>query len=137
VECAVLGNEHPRASVLGEIIPVKDFYSYEAKYKDADGALLNIPADIDPAVSDQIRQTAVQAFQIACCEGLARVDFFLRSDNSFVLNEINTLPGFTEISMYPKMWEATGLAYSDLITQLVELGMARHERDGKLKTNRQ
>ncbi|MBE2207898.1 MAG: D-alanine--D-alanine ligase [Saprospiraceae bacterium] len=137
VECAVLGNEHPKASVLGEIIPVKDFYSYEAKYKDADGALLNIPADIDPAVSDQIRQTAVQAFQIACCEGLARVDFFLRSDNSFVLNEINTLPGFTEISMYPKMWEATGLAYSDLITQLVELGMARHERDSKLKTNRQ
>jgi len=136
VECAVLGNEHPRASVLGEIIPVKDFYSYEAKYKDADGAVMKIPADIDDAVSEQIRQTAVQAFQIVCCEGLARVDFFLRPDHTFVLNEINTLPGFTEISMYPKMWEATGVAYCDLISTLVELGLARHERDNALKTAR-
>lgn len=136
VECAVLGNEHPRASVLGEIIPVKDFYSYEAKYQDADGAKMKIPADMDAAVSDQIRQTAVRAFQIACCEGLARVDFFLRPDNTFVLNEINTLPGFTEISMYPKMWEATGLPYSELISQLVQLALARHERDNALKTVR-
>jgi D-alanine-D-alanine ligase len=136
VECAVLGNEHPDASVLGEIIPVKDFYSYEAKYKDADGAKMKIPAEIAPEISDQIRQTAVQAFQIVCCEGLARVDFFLRPDNTFVLNEINTLPGFTEISMYPKMWEATGVSYSDLISTLVELGLARHERDNALKTAR-
>jgi D-alanine-D-alanine ligase len=136
VECAVLGNEHPDASVLGEIIPVKDFYSYEAKYKDADGAKMKIPAEIAPDISDQIRQTAVQAFQIVCCEGLARVDFFLRPDNTFVLNEINTLPGFTEISMYPKMWEATGVSYSDLISTLVELGLARHERDNALKTAR-
>jgi D-alanine-D-alanine ligase len=136
VECAVLGNEHPDASVLGEIIPVKDFYSYEAKYKDADGAKMKIPAEIAPDISDQIRQTAVQAFQIVCCEGLARVDFFLRPDHTFVLNEINTLPGFTEISMYPKMWEATGVSYSDLISTLVELGLARHERDNALKTAR-
>lgn len=134
IECAVLGNEEPKTSVVGEIVATKDFYSYDAKYKDADAAVLKIPAKIDEAISSQIRNIAVEAFKATCCEGLARVDFFLRADNTFVINEINTLPGFTEISMYPKMWEATGTSYADLITNLIELGLARHERNSALQT---
>lgn len=134
VECAILGNEDPKASVIGEIVPTKDFYSYDAKYNDAEGAKMKIPADIDAATEKQLRQTAVEAFQIVCCEGLSRVDFFLRSDNSFVLNEINTLPGFTAISMYPKLWGATGISYPDLIANLIGLAIARHKRDRQLTT---
>jgi D-alanine-D-alanine ligase len=136
VECAVLGNEEVRASVIGEIVPTKDFYSYDAKYISADGAKMKIPAEIDEKVSDKLREQAVLAFKTICCEGLSRVDFFLRDDNTFVLNEINTLPGFTAISMYPKLWGATGVSYSDLITELVNLSVKRHERDTKLLTNK-
>jgi D-alanine-D-alanine ligase len=132
VECAVLGNERLMASVVGEIVPTGEFYSYDAKYLSADGAKMKIPADIDPAVADAIRQTAVKACQTIACEGMARVDFLLRNDGSFVLNEINTLPGFTPISMYPKLWEHTGISYRELITELVRLAVARHERDLRL-----
>ncbi len=132
VECAVLGNEDPKASVIGEIVPTRDFYSYQAKYIDADGARMKIPAEIDENVSGQIRELAVKAFRTICCEGMARVDFFLRPDNTFVINEINTLPGFTEISMYPKLWEQTGISYQDLITELINLALKRYERDSKL-----
>ncbi len=132
VECAVLGNEIPKASVIGEIIPTRDFYSYQAKYIDADGARMKIPADVDENISGQIRELAVKAFRTICCEGMARVDFFLRHDNTFVINEINTLPGFTEISMYPKLWEQTGISYQDLITELINLSLKRHERDSRL-----
>ncbi|HTN46649.1 MAG TPA: D-alanine--D-alanine ligase [Flavipsychrobacter sp.] len=133
VECAILGNENPRSSVIGEIIPTKDFYSYDAKYNDAEGAKMKIPADIDPEITQKLRRTAVEAFKAVGCEGLARVDFFLRDDNSFVLNEINTLPGFTEISMYPKLWEHTGISYPDLISSLVDLAMDRQRRDQALQ----
>ncbi len=136
IECAILGNEEPKASVIGEIIPTKDFYSYDAKYNDTEAAILKIPAEIPQEISDKIRAMAVNAFKATCCEGLARVDFFLREDNSFVINEINTLPGFTEISMYPKLWEATGVSYPDLITQLIELSWQRHQRNNILQTMR-
>lgn len=132
VECAVLGNEYPEASVMGEIIPKASFYSYEAKYLDDDGAAMAIPANMDEKTSDQLRSLAVKAFQTIGCEGLSRVDFFLTADGKIVLNEINTLPGFTSISMYPKLWEATGLPYTSLIDRIIELGLARHKRDAEL-----
>jgi D-alanine-D-alanine ligase len=122
IECSVLGNDSPEAaSVLGEIVPLREFYSYEAKYVDDDGAELKIPAEIDPQVSLKIRKAAVEAFLITECRGMARVDFFLRDDNTFILNEINTLPGFTKISMFPKLWDASGLAYPKLLDRLIEL----------------
>ena len=124
IECSVLGNDSPEAaSVLGEIAPSHEFYSYEAKYVDEDGADLIVPAGIDLDVSRKIRKTAVEAFQITECRGMARIDFFLNSDNSFILNEINTLPGFTNISMYPKLWEASGLSYPELLDRLIDLAL--------------
>ncbi len=128
VECAVLGNEQVSASVLGEIISGTNFYSYEEKYTNLDGVKTKIPADIDPVISEKIRETAIKAFKVLCCEGMSRIDFFLRPDNTFVLNEINTLPGFTATSMYPKLWENSGVAYSDLLTQLITLATNRHSR---------
>jgi D-alanine-D-alanine ligase len=132
VECAVLGNEYPKASVMGEIIPKATFYSYEAKYLDDDGASMAIPANIDQTTSESLRNLAVRAFQTIGCEGLARVDFFLTSEGKMVLNEINTLPGFTSISMYPKLWEATGLPYTQLIDEIITLGLQRYKRDVSL-----
>ena len=129
IECAVLGNDTPMASVVGEVIPNDTFYSYEAKYINEDGAILEIPANIDPEVAQQIRDIAVQVFKVLCCEGLARIDFFLKPDNTVILNEINTMPGFTNISMYPKLWEATGLSYSHLIDTLIELALERHKEN--------
>jgi D-alanine-D-alanine ligase len=135
IECAVLGNENPQASEIGEIIPTKDFYSYEAKYIDAEGALLRIPAVVNHEEKMRIQETAIKVFEVLCCEGMARVDFFLKSDGGLILNEINTIPGFTSISMYPKLWEASGLAYSDLIDRLIELAISRHLRNNSLKTS--
>lgn len=135
VECAVLGNENPMASEIGEIIPTKDFYSFEAKYIDAEGAILKIPASINEDEKKLIQQTAIRVFEVLCCEGMARVDFFLRPDGRLVLNEINTIPGFTSISMYPKLWEASGLSYSELIDRLIDLAIARHNRNNSLKTS--
>lgn len=124
IECSVLGNDFPdSASVLGEIVPLREFYSYEAKYVDHDGAELLIPAEIDPQISHKIRKAATDAFLITECRGMARVDFFLRDDNTFILNEINTLPGFTKISMFPKLWEASGLSYDELLDRLIELAL--------------
>lgn len=134
VECAVLGNEQVQASVVGEIVPTQDFYSYDAKYINVDGAKLRIPAEIDETVAEEIRQYAIKAFKTTCCEGMARVDFFLTKDNRFVLNELNTLPGFTEISMYPKLWEASGTSYKDLITELIALSVVRNNRNSELLT---
>ena len=133
IEVAVLGNEDVAASVPGEIIPHHEFYSYEAKYLDENGAGLEIPAKLDAGMAEKIRATAVATFKVLACEGMARVDFFLRGDELFV-NEINTIPGFTSISMYPKLWEASGVSYRELITKLLELAIARHERDASLKT---
>ncbi|WP_080874108.1 D-alanine--D-alanine ligase [Oceanobacillus timonensis] len=135
IECSVLGNDHPIASVPGEILPTVEFYSYEAKYIDESGANLEIPAVLDEDVAAKIQKTAVQAFEALNCEGLARVDVFLKEDNTVVINEINTLPGFTKISMYPKLWEESGITYSELIEKLIELAIERHERDRQLKSS--
>lgn len=134
VECSVLGNEQPEASkVMGEIVPNHDFYSYEAKYIDEKGAELLVPAKIEENALQAMRQAAVQTFQVLEVEGMARVDFFLKQDGSFVINELNTLPGFTNISMYPKLWEASGMPYRELLTKLIELGIQRAQRDQKLR----
>ncbi len=135
IECSVLGNLDPIASAVGEIIPTHEFYSYDAKYIDEEGAALEIPADVPDAVSDEIRALAIRAFQTLECEGLARVDCFLKKDGTVILNEINTIPGFTKISMYPQLWEASGLSYSELIDRLIQLGIERFEREQKLKTS--
>ncbi|MDM8100583.1 MULTISPECIES: D-alanine--D-alanine ligase [Oceanobacillus] len=135
IECSVLGNENPIASVPGEILPTVEFYSYEAKYIDESGASLEIPAVLDKDVADRIKQTAVQAFEALNCEGLARVDVFLKEDNTIIINEINTLPGFTKISMYPKLWEESGVSYRELIEKLIELAIERHQRDQQLKSS--
>lgn len=132
VECAVLGNEHPRASRCGEIVLSDQFYSYETKYINEQGAQVKVPADIDPETEDTIRAIAIQAYQAVECFGLARVDVFLTPNNKVIINEINTLPGFTNISMYPKLWQASGLAYQDLITTLIELAIERHQQQNKI-----
>lgn len=134
IECAVLGNDDPQASTLGEVVPRREFYSYEAKYIDENGALLKIPAELDPAMARRVQDLAVQTFRVLCCEGLARVDFFLRPSGEVLVNEINTLPGFTRISMYPRLWEASGLPYPALIDRLIALAIERAERDRALKT---
>lgn len=130
IECAVLGNEFPKASTLGQIVATKDFYSYDAKYIDQDGAKMQIPAAIEEDIAEKIKQSAIKGFQALALEGIARVDFFLKNDNTFVINEINTLPGFTSISMYPKMWEASGLPFNELLDSMIELAL---ERDAQLK----
>lgn len=134
IECAVLGNEDPIASVPGEIIPMHEWYSYEAKYLDAEGARLSIPADLDQATADRIRSLAVECFKTLCCEGMARVDSFLRPNGEVLLNEINTIPGFTKISMYPKLWEASGIPYGELVERLIDLAIERHQRESRLQT---
>lgn len=127
LEVAVLGNDEPQASVVGEIRPRRDFYDYAAKYVSDDSELL-IPAPLNEARSEVVRLLALQAYTAVDCRGLARVDLMLDKDTGDIfINEINTMPGFTEISMYPKLWEASGLAYADLLDELVSLALAEHE----------
>jgi D-alanine-D-alanine ligase len=127
IECSVLGNDKPAASVAGEIVPGKEFYDYTAKYLD-EGSQLIIPAKLSKAESKRIQQLAISAFKAVDCSGLARVDFLMDPKNRKIyLNEINTMPGFTAISMYPKLWAASGLAYPELIERLIRLGQERHE----------
>ena len=127
IECAVLGNDSPKASVCGEIVPIKEFYDYEAKYID-EGSELVLPAKITKAQQKQVQEMAIKGFQACDCSGLARVDFLMDPvTGKIYINEVNTMPGFTSISMYPKLWEATGVPYPELITKLIELGLDRHE----------
>ncbi len=130
IECAVLGGRGdtaPRASVVGEIVvdAAGEFYDFEAKYIEDDTARLDIPADVPDSVSERVRELAVRAFEAVDAEGIARVDTFVTPDGEVVLNEINTMPGFTPISMYPKLWEASGLSYPDLIDELIQLALER------------
>jgi len=127
VECAVLGNEDPKASPLGEITPKAEFYTYDAKYAD-DSTELTVPARVTEAVRERIQDCAIRAFRAVDCSGLARVDFFLTPDDDVRVIEVNTLPGFTPISMYPRLWQEAGLSYSELIGRLVDLALERHER---------
>ena len=125
LEVSVLGNDDPEASVVGEVVPAREFYDYEAKYLD-EGSRLVIPAAVPAAVSDEIRQMAIRAFQAVDAAGMARVDFFYeRRTDQIYLNEVNTIPGFTRISMYPKLWEASGLAYAKLLERLIDLAIER------------
>ncbi len=136
IECSVLGNEHPVASVPGEIVPGNEFYDYEAKYAEA-GTELIIPAELSQEQMDQVRRLAIRAFQALECCGMARVDFFLdKKTGRIVVNELNTIPGFTQVSMYPKLWEASGVPYAQLLDKLIELGLERHEERKGLAVNR-
>jgi len=135
IECSVLGNEEPIASVPGEVISNHQFYSYEAKYIDENGAVLEIPANISDKITKEIQRFAVKTFETLSCEGLGRVDFFLKDDGVIIVNEINTIPGFTRISMYPKLWEASGISYKELIDRLIQLAIERFNKEQKLRTN--
>jgi D-alanine-D-alanine ligase len=137
IECAVLGNDEPKASGVGEIIPHHEFYSYEAKYLDDDGAALEVPAKIPAAVRKQVQQLAIKTFKALGCEGLGRVDFFLKKNGSLVVNEINTMPGFTKISMYPRLWAEAGVPYPELIHRLITLALERFAQERELETSRQ
>ena len=137
IEVSVLGNEAPQASLPGRVIPAPqhEFYSYDAKYVDESGALLEIPAKIPAASVKLVQELAVKAYRALCLEGMARVDLFLTEDGRALVNEANTIPGFTAISMYPKLWEASGLPYRQLIEKLIELALARSKTENSLKTS--
>jgi D-alanine-D-alanine ligase len=136
IEVAVLGNREPRASVPGEIVSSHEFYDYEDKYVDGTCELL-VPAPIDDAATAEVQDLARRAFRALRCDGMARVDFFYdEGGRGFLVNEVNTIPGFTPVSMYPRLWEASGLAYPDLIDELVRLAVERHERRSRFSTKR-
>lgn len=136
IECSVMGlNKAPRASLPGELVVKHEFYSYKAKYIDENGAQPVIPAPLTVEQTHQVQQLAIKTYKALGCDGMARVDFFLRTDGQLFVNEINTLPGFTKISMYPKMWQASGLSYPELITQVIHLAFEKHLLDGNLKSS--
>jgi D-alanine-D-alanine ligase len=137
IECSVLGNDQPVASVPGEVVPGHEFYDYVAKYIDDSSDLL-IPAPIDPAVADRVRELSIKAFVAVDCAGMARVDFLLSRDTGeLFISELNTIPGFTRISMYPKLWEASGIGYSELIDRLIQLALERHADKHRVHTSRE
>jgi D-alanine-D-alanine ligase len=127
IELAVLGDDPPAVSVAGEIVPGAEFYSYADKYE-ADDAQLLVPAPLTDEQLVEAQALACRAFEACRCEAMARVDLFLRDDGTFLVNEVNTIPGFTPISMYPRLWEASGVAYPELLDRLIDLALARHAR---------
>ena len=137
IECAVLGNSNPRASFCGEVIAGKihKFYTYEAKYFDPNGAVLEIPAKISKTLQNKIQNLSVKTYKTLELEGMARVDFFLDKKGNLFVNEVNTIPGFTNISMYPALWKHSGIAYSKLIDKLIEFALERFAREQKLQTS--
>ncbi|MSP37852.1 MAG: D-alanine--D-alanine ligase [Deltaproteobacteria bacterium] len=136
IECSVLGNDEPMASLPGEIVVNRDFYSYDAKYLDTQGSRLEIPAKLPKAIIKKVRDIALRAYKALSCEGMGRIDFFVQANGRVLVNEINTIPGFTKISMYPKMWEASGISYSKLIDRLIQLAIQRHRAEKRLRTSR-
>jgi len=135
IECSVLGNENPIASLPGEIIPQYEFYSYKAKYLDNKGAILKIPAKLSSKIITQIQNFSVKVFKLLECKGMARVDFFLKNNQEIIVNELNTIPGFTKISMYPKLWEVSGISYPQLIDRLIQLALERFKKGKRIKTS--
>lgn len=128
IECSVLGNQEPKASLPGEIIPHREFYDYQDKYQDGKTGFA-IPAELSPEITQEIQRISIEAFKAIDCSGMARVDFFIKKESRTVLlNEINTIPGFTEISMYPKLWEVSGISFTKLLDELIILGLERHEK---------
>jgi D-alanine-D-alanine ligase len=137
IECSILGNDHPEASLPGEVIPSNEFYDYDAKYIDEKSAVV-IPAKLPKSIITKIQHTAIDAFRVLDCSGMARVDFLVaKRTNRIYLNEINTIPGFTSISMYPKMWQASGLPYPALLDKLIQFAIERHHAKKKLHTTYQ
>ncbi|WP_017473506.1 D-alanine--D-alanine ligase [Amphibacillus jilinensis] len=134
IECAVLGNQKPIASLPGEVLPQDGFYSYESKYINETGAILSAPAQLSDQQTEKVREEALRVFKALDCEGMARVDFFMKEDDQLIVNEVNTIPGFTKISMYPKLWGITGIDYPALIDRLIELAFERHRRKQQLKS---
>ncbi len=126
IECSVLGNEHPKVSIPGEIIPVDGFYSYERKYLDEHGAALEIPAKLTKEQTEAIQEIAMQTYICLELEGMSRVDVFLKENDEIIVNEVNTLPGFTEISMYPSLWEHSGISIEELVDELIQLAIKKH-----------
>jgi D-alanine-D-alanine ligase len=134
IEIAVLGNEHPETSVPGEVIPSREFYDYQAKYID-DNSQVVIPAQLPPGVAAEVKRLAIDAFRALECEGMARVDFLMNgSTGTLYINEINTIPGFTTISMYAKMWAASGVSYAQLLDRLITLARDRHAEKQQIRT---
>jgi len=133
MECSVMGNEHPVASVLGEVIAHDEFYSYDAKYME-NGSDFIIPPNVNAKISLKMRELAINTYQALCCEGLARIDFFLKNNGDVIVNEINTIPGFTNTSMFPKLWEASGVSKPELMDQLIQFAIERHLKEKSLKT---
>ncbi|OZC02299.1 D-alanine--D-alanine ligase family protein [Rubricoccus marinus] len=136
IECAVLGNETPEASVPGEIVSTAQFYTYDAKYEDPDASRMEVPADLPPEIAETIRALALEAYRALECEGMARVDFFYTASGEVMVNEINTIPGFTSRSMYPVMWAHSGVDNAALVDRLVALAIERHARDAAVRTTR-
>jgi len=132
IECSVIGNDEPKASIPGEIIPHSEFYCYKSKYINKDAASTVAPAKLTPEQIVNIQQLAVRTYQTLHCTGMARVDFFLQPDDCCIVNEINTIPGFTDISMYPKMRQVSGLSYDVLLDQLIDLALLRHQEQQTL-----
>lgn len=135
IECSVLGNNEVSCSVPGEIVVKSDFYSYEAKYVDNTAFELKIPAELPNKLQEKIKNLAIKAYKTLNCEGMARADMFLCKDNKIYVNELNTIPGFTKNSMYPKLWEASGISYKNLVTKLIELSLERFKKEKTLKTD--
>lgn len=133
IEVSVLGNDNPMASVPGRIKPTHDFYDYEAKYIDASGAEPGIPAKLSPSKTKEIQELAIKTYKVLECSGMARVDMFLTPTGKIIINEINTLPGFTNISMYPKLWNASGISYPKLLDKLIQLAIEKKKEKDKLK----
>ncbi len=135
IECSILGNEHPIVSLPGEVIPTRDeFYSYEAKYYE-NGVEFKFPADLDKKSVSKIQKMAVKAYKVLCCEGMARVDMFLKADGKVYVNEINTIPGFTSTSAFPKLWAASGVSYNEILDKLISCAIERHAKENSLKVN--
>lgn len=132
IEVGILGNDEPACSVIGEIVPKKDFYDYKAKYEDGDTALV-IPAELTEAQQADMKKQAIQAYQSLDCSGLVRADFFLTEDGEFLINEVNTMPGFTPFSMFPLLWKEAGVSYPELIKKLIALGLDRHKEKQSIK----
>ena len=135
IECSVLGNNDPIASIAGEVIPTHEFYDYDAKYFDENGAIFKVPAELSEEKIKEVQKLAILAFKTLELAGMARVDFFLNKKNKLYLNEVNTIPGFTNISMYPKLWEASGISNEELVDRLVQLAIEKFEEQQKLKTS--
>jgi D-alanine-D-alanine ligase len=135
IEISILGNEDPIVSVAGEVLASHEFYDYEAKYLDDNGAKVEIPANLSPEKMKEIQTIAKKAFRTLCLEGMARMDFFLSENETFYVNEANTIPGFTNISMYPKLWQKSGISYTELIDKLINLALERHKSQLALQTS--